>query len=188
MNAEQNLKEEHHKKLFSVVRTTLEMYLQGESVVLPSIECPELEVSDHGVFVSLHRGKELRGCIGCFSSPKPLWQTVAEFAVASTQDSRFAYNPVTFEELKELQIEISVLSPLRKIENYKQTVLGKHGIMVEKGSNRGVFLPQVATDTGWDLEEFWSQCCSQKAGLSPEAYKDPAVEISIFDAQVFSEH
>jgi AmmeMemoRadiSam system protein A len=177
----------HQETLLLIARTTLEQHLKGETPIVSPPEYVELQVPDHGVFVSLHRKEQLRGCLGCFSAPGPLWQTVMEFSMASASDSRFVYDPVTFGELCQLQIEISVLSPLRRIKDYKEAILGEHGIVVEKGAMRGVFLPQVATETGWTLEEFWSQCCSLKTGLGPDAYKDSSVVLSIFDAQVFSE-
>ena len=89
--------------------------------------------------------------------------------------------------MDEIHIEISVLSPLKPIEKYDDAVLGRHGIVVEKGIQKGVLLPQVATDTGWSLEEFWSYCAQYKAGLKADSYLDPSVSLFVFEAEVFGE-
>ena len=139
-----------------------------------------------GAFVTLNKQGELRGCIGNIIGQKPLYQTVRDMAIESaTADPRF--QPVTKEELKDINIEISVLSPLRKISDISEFELGRHGVIVKKGWNQGVFLPQVALETGWSKEEFLSNLCAHKAGLSPDAWKDPKTEIHIFSAIVFSE-
>ncbi|MFH0828441.1 MAG: AMMECR1 domain-containing protein, partial [Candidatus Omnitrophota bacterium] len=90
-------------------------------------------------------------------------------------------------ELKNIEIEISVLSPLEKVDSADKVELGKHGVIVRRGFNSGVFLPQVASETGWSKEEFLSHLCSQKAGLPPNAWKDKSTEIFVFTAEVFSE-
>ena len=107
--------------------------------------------------------------------------------MASSRDSRFVLRPVTLQELVEIQIEISVLSPLERVQKYDEAILGQHGIVVEKGNQKGVLLPQVATDTGWNLEEFWSYCSEHKAGLKADSYLDPTVNLSVFNAEVFGE-
>jgi AmmeMemoRadiSam system protein A len=102
---------------------------------------------------------------------------------ACSEDDRF--HPVSVDELDKLEYEISVLSRPEKIDDWRKIELGKHGVIVRQGRRGGVFLPQVATETGWTLENFLSQLCYQKAGLSPDCYKDPNTEIKIFTAQVF---
>ncbi len=104
---------------------------------------------------------------------------------SSTEDPRFP--PVTADELKDIKIEISVLSKPKLIKDIKEFELGKHGVIVQKGFNQGVFLPQVATETGWKKEEFLSNLCSHKAGLPPDAWKDKDTNIYIFEAEVFEE-
>ncbi len=108
-------------------------------------------------------------------------------AVAATvDDNRFL--PVSLKEMKDISIEISVLSPLKKIKNPIQEIeIGKHGVIVQQGLNSGVFLPQVATENNWDLEEFMGQLCQQKAGLSKDAWKTGEVDIYVFTAEIFSE-
>ena len=105
---------------------------------------------------------------------------------SATQDPRF--KPVTVDELKEIEVEISVLSKPRKIQDIAEIELGKHGVIVSQGpSHQGVFLPQVADETGWNKEQFLSILCSQKAGLPADAWKNPKTSIEIFTAEVFSE-
>ncbi|MCK4999786.1 MAG: AmmeMemoRadiSam system protein A [Anaerohalosphaera sp.] len=140
-----------------------------------------------GCFVTLKNNDDLRGCIGQFTSDKPLINLITEMAGASsTRDSRFFANPITADELEQLEIEISVLSPLRKTDNPLSLRLGRDGIYIINGHNSGCFLPQVATETGWDAEQFLSYCCSHKAGLAPDAWKDRQTEVYLFDATVFS--
>lgn len=128
----------------------------------------------------------MRGCLGNFTgdTDEPLWRNVMKMAVAAaSQDPRFL--PVSAEELPYLQYEVSVLSPLKKISDWHEIQLGKHGVEIKKGMHSGVFLPQVAPETGWDLETFMGQLCSQKAGLPATCWQDKETEIYTFTAQVF---
>ena len=137
-----------------------------------------------GAFVSLHIDGNLRGCIGRLIGDISLYRMIQEMAVSSAiHDSRFF--PVMPKELASLNIELSVLSPLKKIENTSEIQLGKHGIYIVKGYNSGVFLPQVATETGWSLEDFLGHCARDKAGLDWEGWK--TADIFIFTATVFGE-
>ena len=139
-----------------------------------------------GCFVTLKKGDRLRGCIGQFISDRPLVEMVAEMAEASAaRDPRFLANPIAVEELGELDIEISVLSPLERTDDPLLLRLGVDGIYIKQGCASGCFLPQVATETGWSKEEFLSFCCSHKAGLAPDAWKDPKTEVYLFTAEVF---
>lgn len=139
-----------------------------------------------GVFVTLKENGQLRGCIGLIESQEPLFKTIPQMAsAAALDDPRFS--PVTVEELPELEYEVSVLSPMRKIKNVAEIELGKHGVKVQKDGRSGVFLPQVATETGWSKEEFLNRLCQDKAGLPADCLEDPATEIYIFTAQVFEE-
>ena len=131
----------------------------------------------------------MRGCIGRFMASDPLWKVVREMAIASaTQDIRFVGMQLRPEEFPVLRIEISVLSPLRRISDpAKEVELGKHGIYIRQGMRSGCFLPQVATETGWTKEEFLSNCCAGKAGLPANAWRDPHSEVYVFTAEVFGE-
>ncbi len=137
-----------------------------------------------GAFVSLHKDGNLRGCIGQMTSDKPLLKVIREKAVwAAINDSRFS--PVTEDELDSIDIEISVLSPLKKIKDISEIELGTHGILIVKDHSSGVFLPQVATETGWDKETFLGHCARDKAGIGWEGWKD--ADIYVFTATIFAE-
>jgi len=139
-----------------------------------------------GVFVTLRKNNQLRGCIGNIIGTNPLYLGVKNMAIAAaTQDYRFT--TVTKEELEDIQIEISVLSPLKQITNIEEIILGKHGVLVKDGYRSGVYLPQVATETGWNKEEFMNSLCGQKAGMELDAWKSGKCEIYIFSAEVFEE-
>jgi AmmeMemoRadiSam system protein A len=136
-----------------------------------------------GAFTTLHSNGELRGCIGFVVPTHSLYRTVAETArAAAFDDPRFS--PVTAEEAPSLEIEVSVLSPLRPIDP-QDIVVGRHGLVIAKGNHRGLLLPQVPVEWGWDRETFLSQTC-QKAGLPPDAWRQGA-EIQAFTAEVFGE-
>lgn len=178
------LNPEDQREVLNLVRTTLEKYLQGQSIKDIKSENPVLQKLT-GAFVTLHKKGDLRGCIGHLISDVPLWQTIKQMAIAAAvEDTRF--DPVTFEELSEIDIEISVLTPFKKIEDTDEIEVGKHGLLITQGRYRGLLLPQVATEYGWNREEFLGHTCI-KAGLSPEAWMDPSTQIEIFSAQVFGE-
>ena len=139
-----------------------------------------------GAFVTLRKKGELRGCIGHVIGDKPLWETVRKMTVAAaSQDPRFA--PVTAEELKDIEIEISVLSVPQRVKDASVIVLGRDGVIVSDGGmHQGLFLPQVATETGWSKEEFLSELCSQKAGLSADCWKNPKNNLFTFQADLIN--
>ncbi len=173
------------KKLLKFARQVIIEYLTTGKRLEAKDADPKLN-EINGVFVTLREGDRLRGCIGNITGRKPLIETVRDMAIESaTADSRF--EPVKKEELKNIEIEISVLSPLEKINDIADFKLSVHGAVVRKAGRSGVFLPQVAEETGWDKEEFLSNLCSQKAGLPQDAWKDPQKQIFIFSALVFSE-
>lgn len=139
----------------------------------------------NGCFVTIKQHGKLRGCIGNFQSELPLFREVACMALASaTRDPRFY--PMKEADLDSFSVEISVLSPLRKIDSIDEIEVGKHGIYIEKGYCRGVLLPQVATEHGWDRLTFLRQTCL-KAGLAPGAWEADDAEIYVFSAQIFGE-
>jgi AmmeMemoRadiSam system protein A len=179
------LSKEERQKLLVIARNSIQTYLKtGKKLELA--EADPVLIKEMGAFVTLHKHGELRGCIGNLIGQQPLYLTVRDMAVeAAVGDPRFS--PVTLEELKDIEIEISALSPLKRIESADEIKMGIHGVLLRRGFNSGVFLPQVATETGWSKEEFLSQLCSQKAGLPPLAWKDKSTEIYIFTAEVFSE-
>jgi len=137
-----------------------------------------------GAFVTLKKRGELRGCVGYIEPELPLFKTVIQASIlAATKDDRFL--PVEVAELERLKIEISVLTLPRPIKDINEIEIGRHGIIIQ-GIRKGVFLPQVPTEFGWDRETYLSQCCLHKAYLPPDAWKKGA-NIEVFEAQVFSE-
>jgi AmmeMemoRadiSam system protein A len=136
-----------------------------------------------GAFVSLYVKDKLRGCIGTFSEDKPLYVNVEEMALsAATTDSRFA--PVVADELEDLKIEISVLSPRVKISGPEDIILGKHGIYIRQGTNRGTLLPQVAINQKWSVEQFLGNCAKYKAGLEWDGWR--SADLYTYEAIVFN--
>ncbi len=185
------LNQDQQNQLLKIARITLESYFNNNNNNNNN-KTPVIKENDKvlqqklGAFVTLKTHGQLRGCIGCFNPDKPLYQVVQEKVVdAAINDPRFY--PVDVDELKNLSIEISVLSPNIKVDDWKKIKLGTHGVVIKKGSQGGTFLPQVATETGWDLETFLSNLCSHKAGLPANSYKDPKANIYVFTAQVFGE-
>jgi AmmeMemoRadiSam system protein A len=173
--------------LLKVARDAIKAAVSGKRPLKIKTDDPQLN-AHCGCFVTLKNGDELRGCIGQFISDKPLIELVSDMAVASsTGDPRFIHNPITAKEIDELDIEISVLSPLKKTDNPLNLRLGIDGIYIKKGYASGCFLPQVATETGWGKEEFLSYCCSHKAGLKPDAWKDKNTEVYLFTADIINE-
>jgi hypothetical protein len=176
---------EQQQRLLEIAKQAVENYIKKEETIKIQENNKSLN-EPLGVFVTLKKNEELRGCIGTFEPETPLYENVIEMAIAAaTQDPRF--NPVKEDELDDLEYEISVLSPLKKVDSYKDVEIGKHGVQIKKGSRSGVFLPQVATENNWDRDKFLSVLCSQKAGLSSDCWKDPETEIYVFTAQVFSD-
>jgi hypothetical protein len=170
--------------LLGLARRAIEAHLTGGRPPEPESLPPALE-RHAGCFVSLHAGPELRGCIGTFSEDRPLHRAVREMAIAAaTEDPRFP--PVAPAELAGLTLEISVLTPRRTLSRADEVEVGRHGLWVERGPNRGVLLPQVATEAGWDRETFLAHTC-RKAGLPMDAWRDPATRIAVFEAEVFGE-
>ncbi len=138
-----------------------------------------------GVFVSLHIEDQLRGCIGYIEPIADCIEAVHENTIsACARDPRFA--PVTIGELNKISIEISVLTPPEQISSWEQIEIGRHGVILEKGRHRAVFLPQVAPEQGWDVETTLNYL-AMKAGLRSEAWREGSV-FKVFEAQVFSEH
>ncbi len=157
-----------------LTRTPVQYVEPGEHLSVPC-----------GAFVSLHINGKLRGCIGYIQGIKPLYETVKEMAQsAAFSDPRFP--PLSPSELEQIEIEISVLSPLKRIDDINEIEVGTHGILVRRGLYSGLLLPQVATQYGWNREEFLFHTC-QKAGLPGNCWKLNDIQIEIFSAVVFSE-
>jgi len=175
---------ESRRFLLKSARSALEGAL-GNSVP-PKCQTPDAALLQKcGVFVTLHKAGKLRGCIGYIVSDQSLYQTVAEVAVAAaTRDPRF--KRVMPEEMPEITLEISILTPLQRLHSIDEIQVGVHGLYITYKGQSGLLLPQVATEHGWDGTQFLQQTC-KKAGLPDNAWQEPEVEIYRFSAQVFGE-
>ncbi len=169
--------------LLALARKSVEEFLKTGKRHRPEPASEKLSAK-RGAFVTLKVDGQLRGCIGYPLPHKPLIETVAEMAVtAATQDYRFL--PLKPEELPRTKIEISVLTLPRPVRDVKEIEVGRHGIIVSKGIAKGLLLPQVPTEYGWDLETYLHHGCL-KAGLDEDEWQKGAT-IEVFEAQVFSE-
>jgi AmmeMemoRadiSam system protein B/AmmeMemoRadiSam system protein A len=170
--------------LLKLARRVIETECAGEKIETERPSSPVL-LERRGGFVTLKKKGQLRGCIGYIEAVKPLITTVEEMAKsAAFNDMRFP--PVTAAEVPDIDIEISVLSPITEINDPSAIEVGKHGIIITRGPHRGLLLPQVATEWGWDRLKFLEQTCN-KAGLPIDAWKQPGTKIEIFSAEIFSE-
>ncbi len=175
---------EHKKLLVRIAKQALLEAVYGRKK-------PEFDIKEDalnqacGAFVTLHMNGGLRGCIGNIAAQAPLWKTVRDMAVeAAFHDPRFP--AVSASELSQIDLEISVLSPLRQIRNISEIQVGKHGLLIKKGAYQGLLLPQVAQEYGWDRTQFLEHTCA-KAGLQKGCYKQKDCRIFIFSAEVFGE-
>lgn len=180
------LSREQKELLLRVAREAVEAAAKGNKPPSFDVSDPRLRENE-GAFVTINRNGKLRGCIGRVISDQPLYQTVRDMAVSSAlKDPRFP--PLREDELGEIEVEVSVLSKPWPVKDVSEIIPGKHGVIIQKGfMHQGLFLPQVATEWGWGREELLSNLCSHKAGLPPDAWKDPDTRIEIFTADVFSE-
>ena len=153
----------------------------------PKIDDPSgLLAEKRGCFVTLRNKGRLRGCIGTFQPDRPLGEMIVEMGVAAaTQDPRFTFNRITPRETPELTIEVSVLSPLAETTEPEKLEIGRHGIYIVAGMRSGCFLPEVATEMGWGVEEFLDQCCAGKAGLPPGAWREKGTRVYLFTSEKF---
>ncbi len=182
---ELNFSNEEKQTLLKIARNTIIKYVSKQKVTEPGTEDITLNLKKlNGVFVTIYKKGKLRGCVGQFRSRQPLYKLIQDMAISSsTKDHRFP--PVTEEELDQLDIEISVLSPMKKIESIDEIDLGKHGIYIVKGSYSGTFLPKVAVDNDWNKEELLGHCARDKARIGWDGWKD--ADIYIYEAYIFSE-
>lgn len=179
---EEDFTKEEKATLHKLARGAIEHRLLGKP--MPSREGEPAKLAEkRGAFVTLKTRGQLRGCIGYTQALKPLSDTVMEMAQAAAfQDPRFP--PLTRQELNNLDIEISALTPQRLIQDIKEIQVGKHGLYIERGGYGGLLLPQVATEYGWDTLTFIEHTC-QKAGLPKDAWKDKKTKIYVFSAEIF---
>lgn len=173
--------------LINIARNTMESWVKNRQV--PDYEqysFSEVLQSKGAAFVTINKNGKLRGCIGHTIAQQPLWMCVRDVAVsAASKDPRFT--PVSPIELEYITVEVSVLTPLQPVTDPEKLVMGRDGVVLKSGRRMGVFLPQVATDTGWSREVFLGQLCRQKAGLPWDCWKNPRTELYKFEAIVFEE-
>lgn len=175
---------EEQRSLLRIARQTIEEYVRRGTRPEVSALTPRL-AERRGVFVTLKEHGMLRGCIGYIESPLPLYLAVQDRAIQSaTRDPRFP--PLRPEELGRIEIEITVLSPLQAISSPDSVIVGRHGVLIEKGPYGAVFLPQVPVEQGWDRETYLGELC-RKAGLPRDAWRDRDVRLYVFTGQVFTE-
>jgi AmmeMemoRadiSam system protein A len=180
------LNHDQRTALLRIARQSIEAVLEGRR---PELDFQSLDTElkrPSGAFVTLNeRSGDLRGCIGSIEPVAPLAQAVSSSAVnAAFRDPRFY--PVQKEELPNLHIEISVMSPIVPVTSVEEIEVGRDGLIISRGGRSGLLLPQVASEYGWDRETFLSQTCV-KAGLSPDAWRSPDCRIEKFSAEVFGE-
>ena len=169
--------------LLELARATIEARLSARAVPCPSPDSAVL-LELRGAFVTLKIDRGLRGCIGHVVGVAPLWRAVRDNALAAAfDDPRFP--PLTLDELSDVRIEISVLTPLCTTAA-EDVIVGHHGILVERGCSRGLLLPQVPVEYGWDRETFLDHTC-RKAGIEPGCWRQPDTAISTFSADFFGE-
>jgi uncharacterized protein len=182
------LSPQHQRRLLDAARETIRASLRGERLPGPT----EAELSEPGLaqpagcFATLHRldTHELRGCVGRLDAVDPLIVAVRRAAASVLHDPRFADNPVRFDELGDLQIDISVLSPLRPARDPLDFDLLNDGIYLTSDNRAGCFLPQVARETGWSREQLLARLCVEKMGLPPGAWQDPRAKLHVFTTLV----
>jgi hypothetical protein len=177
---------EEKKQLFAIAKGSIQSMLDHKGkFVIDENSIPENLKKPMGAFVTLKINGALRGCIGRFISSEPLFRVVQESAISSAfEDPRFS--PITKNEYKNTDIEITVIGPLKRIKNINEIVLGKHGIYIKKDNRSGTMLPQVATENGWTVEEFLGFTSRDKAGLGWDGWKD--AELSIYEGVVLEEN
>jgi AmmeMemoRadiSam system protein A len=183
------LNEDEQQFALKLARESMERFVRKGEVYDPvaeGLEIPAALRPHAGSFVTLKIDGELRGCIGDIIPVRPLYQSILKRAISSAAEDR-RFEPVSRKELEKIHIEISVLTPPEKVDSWKQIEVGKHGILFSyDGRRRSVYLPQVATEQGWDLEETLIHL-SQKGQLPGDAFMSPRASFEVFTAQVFGE-
>ena len=176
----------HEKsELLALARKSVEHAVREGKLYDAPVSSSEVLGQERGAFVTLKKSGELRGCIGYTSSLKPLYQTVRDTAAfAALRDPRFP--PVSASELSQLEYEVSVLSPLRRVLDVRQIKVGQHGLLMKNGPHQGVLLPQVPVEQKWNRQEFLEETCA-KAGMSAGCWKDENTDIFMFTAVVFGD-
>ena len=181
-----SLGDREKNELLALARKSVEYAVKERKPYDPTASSSESLNQERGAFVTLKKAGELRGCIGYTSAVKPLYMTVRDTATyAALRDPRF--QPVAASELGQLQYEISVLSPLRRVRDVKEIKVGEHGLLMKNGTYEGLLLPQVPVEERWDRQTFLEETCA-KAGMPAKCWKDENTDIFMFTAVVFGEN
>lgn len=180
-----SLPPESQRRLLQLARYALEDFVRGHESPSEAVTDSHLCATQYGAFVSLHKGEELRGCIGTCYPSRPLFETIIDATqAAASRDHRVP--PVNKDELKQIRIDISVLSPLAPLDDPLRIVIGRDGLHISWRERSGILLPQVATQLGWDAKTFLDQVCL-KAGLPKHAWEWPGSKLSRFSALIIEE-
>jgi len=177
---------EERSQLVALARAAVEAQVSGKPPAKPD-DLQGVLAEQRGCFVTLTNRGRLRGCIGTFQPTEPLGAMIVEMGAAAARDPRFVNDPVTPQEVPQLDVQVSVLSPLVETKEPEKLEIGTHGVYVTNGYRSGCFLPEVATDQGWGPEEFLSYCCAHKAGLPPDAWRMIDTKVYLFTSEKFSE-
>lgn len=178
---------EDKTELLKLARNTLDAYLADRT--RPHYEpASAAQEQPRATFVTLRHKHthDLRGCRGEVFARYPLWESVQRVSILSAADDP-RFRPMTHDELADIHLEISVLTPMRLARNPEEVIVGKHGVMIRKGGHGGLFLPQVPVEQGWDRDEYLSTLCWMKAGLPDDAWRKPGTQLYIFEAEIFEE-
>ena len=185
--AGEGLSKDEQKTLLRLARDSVTHYLRFKQELKPEAKMYDLTPALRArgaAFVTLKNAGRLRGCIGHIQAVEPLYESVIGNACNACEDRRFRDNPITEDEVKDLTVEISVLSPMRRVGGLDEIVIGRDGLIMARGRQQGVFLPQVPVEQGWDRGQYLVHLCG-KAGLPPDAWQDPQTQLYRFTAQVF---
>jgi len=173
-------------ELLALARKSAEYAVREKKMYEPTASASEVLNQERGAFVTLRKSGELRGCVGYTSAAKPLYMAVRDTAtLAALRDSRF--QPVSASELPQIDYEVSVLSPLRRVLDIRQIKVGQHGLLMKNGAYEGLLLPQVPVEEKWDRQTFLDEICA-KAGMRSGCWKDENTDIFMFTAVVFGEN
>jgi len=178
------LSEVDRRTLLRVAREAARARLAGKA---PKESVERVAGDFGGAFVTLMRGERLRGCVGTFTPTSDIVATIQRVTCSALEDARFVTCPVEAEDLDRLTIEIYLLTRPVRTERPADLTVGVHGVVVRRGDRSGGFLPKVAVERGWSVEEFLGQCCTMKAGLAVDAWKSPGTEVLLFEADVFND-
>jgi len=179
------LSDQHRRELLRWARESAQRILTQSGG--DAAEPPKIEGRFGGAFVTFWSGRDLRGCVGTFASTTDLAATIADVTRSSLADPRFEGDPIAADELPGVEIEVSILTDPQPTSDPLSLVPGTHGIIVRRGARTGCFLPLVASERGWSAAEFLSRCCTMKAGLDADAWRDRETQVLLFTADSFRE-